>query len=312
MRLVFFGTPRAAVPSLRELARSRHEIAAVVSQPDRPAHRGRRLTAPPVKDAAAELGLAVLQPESVRTAAFREAVAALRADAFAVVAYGHILGPKLLALAPRGAYNLHFSLLPRWRGAAPVQRAMLAGDRETGVSVIRLVQELDAGPVLLQQSAPVEDDDTAPALEARLAQAGAPLLVHALDLVASDRARPTPQDERRVTLAPPLQKGEGDLDASRDAAELERAVRALQPWPGTRLRAPRGSLAVLRARAAGDEPDAAPGTVLGARGEALAIRCGRGVLLVDEARPEGKAAMSGRSVLNGRLVAAGDRLADLA
>ena len=278
------------------------------SQPDRPAHRGHRVAPPPVKEAALELGLPVLQPETTATAEFRDDVARLRPDAFAVVAYGRILGPKLLALAPRGAFNLHFSLLPRWRGAAPVQRALLAGDAVGGVSIIRIVAALDAGPVLARAASAIGAGETAPQLQARLAAEGAELLVRALDDVEAGRAVEEPQDEALVTLAPPLRRDEGRLDPRRPAAELERRVRALDPWPGARLLLPSGAVQVLAADAEADPAtDCLPaGTLLPPRGESLPMRCADGLLVLHRVKPEGRAEMSARSLVNGRLAAPGD------
>ncbi len=306
MRVVFFGTPRAAVPSLEALRASTHAIAGVVCQPDRASSRGHRLAPPPVKEAALGMGLPVLQPETTRTAAFRQEVAALAPDAFVVVAYGHILGPRLLDLAPRGAFNLHFSLLPRWRGAAPVQRAILAGDALTGVSIIRLVQELDAGPVLAAREIAIGASEHAPELEARLAAAGAGLLVSVLDALAAGAASEVEQDPARVTLAPPLRREEGWLDPGRPAAELARHVRAFDPWPGARLRLPAGVVAVLEAGVAEGSPGAPVGAVTAAPGEDLRLQCADGALLLRRVKPQGRGEMSGRSLLNGRLVREGD------
>ena len=310
MRTVFLGTPRAAVPSLRALSDSAHAPVAVVCQPDRPAGRGRRLTPPPVKEAALELGLPVLQPESVATKAFRAELAAFEPELLAVVAYGRILGPKLRAVAPRGAINLHFSLLPRWRGAAPVQRALLAGDQTTGVSLFRLVDELDAGPVYRTEALSVEPGEHAPALEARLAELGAGLFVDLLDRLEADGPEPEEQDESLVTLAPPLRREEGRLDPRRPAAELLRQVRALDPWPGARFELEAGPLAVLEASVfEGGAAGARPGTVIGTRGEGLLVACGGAeALLLERVKPAGRKAMSGASLVNGRVLAAGDRL----
>ena len=308
MRTVFLGTPRAAVPSLSALAASAHAPAAVVCRPDRPSGRGLRSAAPPVKEAALELGLPVLQPESVAASAFRRALAAHEPEVLVVVAFGRILGPKLRSVAPRGALNVHFSLLPRWRGAAPVQRAMLAGDEATGVSLMQLVDELDAGPVYRQESLGIGPEERAPELEARLADLGSRLLVEVLDALAAGAIEAREQDPRLVTLAPPLRREEGALDLRRPAAELERRVRALDPWPGSRFELAGRGVQVLRARsreaaAGGSEP----GRVLGAEGEGLLLACGEGTaLLLELVKPEGRQAMSGRSLLNGRLVAVGD------
>lgn len=306
------GTPRAAVPSLQAIAASHHAIVGVVCQPDRPASRGRHVTAPPVKEAALALrgsipDCPILQPESVKTTAFRAEVAALEADIFVVVAYGKILGPKLLALPRHGAINLHFSLLPRWRGAAPVQRAILAGDAVSGVSIIRLVDELDAGPVLALTEVPIEPGQHAPSLESRMAVLGAALLVETLDALEAGTSVDAPQDASRVTLAPPLDKDEGWLDANDDAAALARRVCAFDPWPGTRLLLPKGVVSVVDAVALDEDAGVEPGTILPPRGEDLPLACGRGILLLKRVKPEGRGEMSARSLVNGRFVLPGDR-----
>jgi methionyl-tRNA formyltransferase len=308
--VVYFGTPRAAVPALRSLAASRHAVGAVVTQPDRPAGRGRRLEPPPVKVAAQELRLPVAQPESVGTPAFRTWLGEQRPDVLAVVAFGRIFGPKLLAVAPRGAVNLHFSLLPRWRGAAPVQRAILAGDERAGVTTMRLVRELDAGPVFLQAEVEVGAEEHAPALEARLAALGADLLVRTLDGLEASTLSARPQPAEGVTLAPPLERSEGRLDPQRPADELARRVRALDPWPGARLAVPGGEVAVLDAAVAPLPAEAPAGTVLAPRGGDLPVACGQGsVLLLRRVRPPGRGDMPGRSLVDGRFLRQGDVLA---
>ena len=310
MRTVFLGTPRAAVPCLRALAASRHEVAAVVCQPDRRAGRGRRLQAPPVKEAALELGLPVLQPESVKTRAFREQLAAHEPDALVVVAYGRILGPKLRAVAPLGALNVHFSLLPRWRGAAPVQRAILAGDARSGVSLMSLVDELDAGPVYRRESVEIGASEHAPELEGRLAELGAGLLLEVLDELETGEAEAIEQDPALVTLAPPLAKGEGLLDPGEPAEALLRRVRALDSWPGAWLELGDRRITVLEAGArASLALDAQPGTFLEPEGETLPLRCGEGSdLVLERVKPAGRQAMSGRSLVNGRVVDPGERV----
>jgi methionyl-tRNA formyltransferase len=260
-----------------------------------------------VKSAALDLGCPILQPETLKTAAFRDDIEELAPDAFVVVAYGRILGPRLLALAPHGAINVHFSLLPRWRGASPVQRAILAGDEITGVSIIRLVADLDAGPVLARAEVSIEPGEHAPSLESRLAVVGASLLLETLDALETGRAVETPQDPAGVALAPPLDKDEGWLDPRESAITLERRVRAFDPWPGARLRFERGVVSVVDAVAVDDGAcDAAPGVVLSPRGDGLPIACAEGLLLLRTVKPEGRGAMTGRSLVNGRFVAPGD------
>ncbi len=232
-RIAFLGTPRAAVPALRALAEE--GLAAVFSNPDRPAGRGRHLEAPPVKAAAQELGLAIHQPERWKAPETRALWASLGIDLAVVVAYGHLLPAWMLESCPLGVWNLHFSLLPRWRGAAPVNHAILAGDEATGVSLMRLTEGLDEGPVLAQSRRAIGQGDTAERLLAVLAQDAADLLMDQLPLLLSGNGRPVAQDPAGATYAAKLHKEMGQLDWHRPAADLHRQVRALWPWPGSEL-----------------------------------------------------------------------------
>jgi len=233
-RIAFLGTPEAAVPVLRALAGVR-EVAAVFCNPDRPQGRGRHLEPPPVKRAALELGLAIHQPLSWKAPETRAAWEALGIDLAVVVAYGHILPRWMLDSCPLGAWNLHFSLLPRWRGAAPVNHAILAGDAETGVGLMRITPGLDEGPVLAQTRRPIRLEDTADALLAALSRDAAALLLDRLASLEDGTASPLPQDPAGATVASKLHKGMAPLDTLRPALELHRQVRALQPWPGTEI-----------------------------------------------------------------------------
>ena len=232
-RIAFLGTPQVAVPALRALATE--GIQAVFCNPDRPAGRGRHLEAPPVKGAALELGLPVHQPLRWRLPETQELWESLAIDLAIVVAYGHILPAWMLDSCPLGVWNLHFSLLPRWRGAAPVNHALLAGDEATGVSLMRLTPGLDEGPVLAQCQRNIGHGDTAEDLLGRLAVDAADLLMDQLPLLLSGTARPQEQDHALATLAPKLNREMGRLDWQRPAADLHRQVRALWPWPGTEL-----------------------------------------------------------------------------
>ena len=232
-RIAFLGTPQVAVPALRALATE--GILAVFCNPDRPAGRGRHLEAPPVKGAALELGLPVHQPLRWRLPETRELWESLAIDLAIVVAYGHILPSWMLDACPLGVWNLHFSLLPRWRGAAPVNHALLAGDEETGVSLMRLTPGLDEGPVLAQCHRPIGHGDTADALLALLAVDAADLLMDQLPLLLSGHTQPVGQDDGLATFAPKLSREMGRLDWQRPAADLHRQVRALWPWPGSEL-----------------------------------------------------------------------------
>lgn len=243
VRIAFLGTPACAVPALRALASQR--VAAVFCNPDRPAGRGRKFEPPPVKVAAEALGLPICQPKSWKDPSTRGLWESLRIDLAVVVAYGHLLPSWMFESCSLGAWNLHFSLLPRWRGASPVNHAILAGDEETGVSLMAVRRGLDAGPVLAQCRRPIRLEDDAEVLLARLAEDSADLLAHHLPDLLEGTANPWEQDPEALTLAPKLDRTMAVLDPSRPALELHRRVRALQPWPGVDLPVPDGGLKLL-------------------------------------------------------------------
>ncbi|MFQ5895488.1 MAG: methionyl-tRNA formyltransferase [Nitrospinota bacterium] len=325
MRVVFLGTPRFALPSLEALLRSRHEVIAVFTQPDRPAGRGRKPTAPPVKRLAQGASLPLFQPPRVRAAD----VEPLAPEVGAVVAFGRILSRKLLAVPPRGFLNVHASLLPAYRGAAPVQRALMDGASETGVSIFQLEPELDAGPILLQRAVSIGPEETAESLEARLAELGASLLLEALEGLESGTLHPRPQDHRLATYAPKVTREESLIDWTLPAEAIERRVRALQPWPlaetcleGVPLKVWRAELfrsvdrrSVDRRsvdRRSVDRPGdeaAPPGMVLGvAEGRSergILVQTGQGALLLTQLQPPGKKPMSARAFLAGHRVERG-------
>ena len=300
MRLVFAGTPDFAVPSLRAAA-AHGEVVAVYTQPDRPAGRGRGLAAPPVKLAALELGLSVRQPPSLRTREARHALRALAPDLMVVVAYGLMLPPKILAIPAHGCWNVHASLLPRWRGAAPIQRAIEAGDAETGVCLMQMDEGLDTGPVLLSRSTPIGADETAGQLHARLAGLGAQVLADGLALLrAGVRPTPRPQPADGVTYAHKLDKAEARLDWTQPAALLARKVRAFDPWPvaeaelaGERVRV-HGAIALPLAHRA------EPGSVLVAGKAGIDVACGDGVLRIRALQRAGGKVVTAADYLNAR------------
>jgi methionyl-tRNA formyltransferase len=308
VRLVFLGTPEAAVPSLLRLLDAGHEIVAAVTRPDRPVGRSRRPVAPPVKRLAVERGLAVLQPRRVRGAAFREELQSLGPDALIVVAYGRILPPPVLEIGEYGAINLHFSLLPRYRGAAPVQWALARGEAVTGVTTMQVAPELDTGAILFQREVAVESGEHAPALERRLAQIGAELLSETLAALSAGRATPRPQDPAAATEAPLLRVEDGWISPEWAASEIEGRVRGFDPWPGAWLRHRGRRLRVVEAHAvAGDATDAPAGTLV-EEGRGLVMACGGGSrLLLSRIQPEGRRPLAVRDALNGRHVAPGDR-----
>lgn len=300
--VVFMGTPEFAVPSLRALAEGPYMLT-VVTQPDRPTGRGARLTPPPVKVAAEELRLQIVQPESLRDPAFRERMAATPPDVTVLVAYGEYVAPALLDLPRRGSINLHPSLLPRWRGSTPIQSAILAGDTHTGVSIIRMDRGLDTGPIIAQRATPIGPDETHPQLSARLAAMGAQLLSEVLPLWLRGEIEAVPQPEEGATLTHMLSKEDGLLDWTLSAQELSRRVRALQPWPGTYTYWGDRMLKVLLASPLYAGGLAEPGTVLALPAEGrtptVAVQTGSGLLELLQVQLAGKAPIEARALLSG-------------
>jgi len=301
VRVVFLGTPAFAVPPLDALARAGHELAAVVAQPDRPAGRGHALREPATKGWARGRGIPVLQPEKVRDGRLAAELRALGPDVLCVAAYGRILGKDLLELAPFGAVNVHGSLLPRYRGAAPIQWAVASGDRETGVSIMQMDEGLDTGDVLLQRALPIAPEDTAETLAPRLAALGGEALAEALELLARGEAVPVRQDASKATLAPILEKEHGRVDWSRPAAEIANRLRGFTPWPGAWTTLEGRTVKLLAAAPVGPAPAGAPpGAGKKDAGRGLAVACGGGTsLLVARLQPEGKAPQDALAFLNG-------------
>ena len=336
------GTPEAAVPTLRRCVEEGHEVVAVWTQPDRPAGRGNKLTAPPVKQYALAQGIEVHQPTKIKTEEARALFESHAADAAIVVAYGRILPPAFLRAPRLGCVNVHFSLLPKYRGAAPVNWAVVRGERETGVTTMLMDEGLDTGPVLLQHATPVGEAEAAPELLARLSLVGADLLIETL--ARFDEIEPRPQRDEEATFAPVLRREDGLLDWSLSAQEIARRVRGFQPWPGAHTTHAGRRLVVWTAEALSpealrgvwggdlggqsvdenvvDEPGGEeveqlftveesfrPGVVVQARGDVLLVACGGGgALRLLEVQAEGKRRMSARDFLNGTRVRAGERL----
>ena len=301
-RGVFFGSPAFAVPSLRAVAAGA-ELVAVVSQPDRPAGRGQAQASPAVKIAAGELGVPVLQPEKVRTPETAAALAAFGADLFVVVAYGRILPQSLLDMPRLGAYNVHASLLPRLRGAAPIQWSIIRGDSETGVSIMRMEAGLDTGPVAATRRIAIADDDTTGTLSAKLADLGAALLAETLPAIADGQVRLVPQDDAAATLAPPLTKADGHLRFDRPAGVVSAQARGVDPWPGASTLLDGEPLKLFKPHAV--DGSGRPGEVLGLRGEGLVIACAEGAIAFDELQLPGRKRLPAGSVLLGRPIATG-------
>ncbi len=300
LAVVFAGTPDFALPSLDAIAASRHRLAGVLTQPDRPRGRGRRLAASPVKERAVALGLPVLQPESLRDAVARAAIAALAPDVMVVVAYGLLLPPEVLALPRLGGLNVHASLLPRWRGAAPIARAILAGDATTGVSIMRMEAGLDTGPVMLRRETAIGARETAGELEARLAREGGAAIVAALAALASGRAEFTPQDSAQATYAAKLSKADARLDWREEAADLDRRVRALNPRPVAETTLDGAQLRVLEAAVVAAAPGPVPGTILAAGAGGIVVMTGRDGLALQRVQLPGRRAVSAVELANAR------------
>lgn len=311
LRTIFLGTPEFAIPSLRALVGAA-DVAAVVTQPDKPRGRGRQVEAPPVAREAAALGLPLLQPPRLRAPEVIEQLRALRPDVLVIAAYGKIVPRELLELPPLGPVNVHPSLLPKYRGASPIESVILHGETETGVTIMYLAMELDAGDVILQRRVPIEPDDTARTLEAKLARVGAEALVEALRLIAEGRAPRIPQDASQSTYAGKLEKEHGRIDWSRSAADLVNLIRAMDPWPSA-FTYHRGRLLKVWRAAAHPELNGAPGTVLAVRpGEGIVVGTGEGALRLLEVQPEGGRRMTADEFARGARLTPGERLGDAA
>ena len=308
LRVVFFGTPSFAVPTLDALLSSRHAVIAVVTQPDRPRGRGQRTTASPVKERAVAAGVTVLQPQIVKTHEFAAALSALNADIAIVAAYGQILTEQLLAAPRLGMINVHASLLPRYRGAAPIHRSVIAGDSSTGVTIMRMVRALDAGAMIATEHAEIGEDDTSVDLEDRLARLGAGLLVRTLDDIAAGRAHETPQDDSAATYAPRLSKDDSRVDWSRNAFEIHNLIRGLHPWPHAVTFASGARLILHQSHPTGRTSTDPPGTILEAAADRLTIATGDGALDLLEIQVEGKRPMHIREFLTGHPLTPGTRL----
>lgn len=301
MRVVFFGTPDFAVPSLEGMLAAGHDVAAVVTQPDRRRGRGQRTSPSPVKAAAVAANLAVLQPQRMRDPTFLAAMAQAAPTLGVVAAYGRILPDEVLSIPALGTINVHASLLPRYRGAAPIHRAVMAGDTETGITMIRLVAEMDAGPMLARATHPIGPDDTSEELEQGLAALGATLLIETLRAFEEERVLEKDQDHVMATFAPRLTREDGRIDWTRPAQRLHDQVRGLHPWPHAATYLGDRRLLILRTRVLDCPGDArAPGVILEARGDRLVVQCGDGTsLAITRLQPEGRAGMEARAFLSG-------------
>lgn len=307
LRIVFMGSPDFAVPCLKALVR-RHDVVAVVTQPDRPKGRGRAMTPPPVKVAAVEADLPLLQPPTLRRRSVRDQLASYRADAFVVVAYGQILRPRMLAVPRLGCFNVHGSLLPLYRGAAPIQWAVLDGQKESGVSIMQLDEGMDTGPVLLSRALVLAADETAGSLYARLAPLGAEALIEALELVCSGRAELTPQDHVRATHARMLTKQDGQVAFDQPADRVDCWIRGMDPWPGAFTRLDDNVVKLYRSSVG---PQSArrdvEGEIVAIDDRGACIACSVGTVWVRELQLPGRRRMGAQQLAAGRALAVGQR-----
>lgn len=302
LNIVFAGTPAFAVPALESLLRSRHRLVAVCTQPDRPAGRGRQLQLSPVKDCALRHGIPVEQPLTLRDHSAREKLAGYQPDVMVVVAYGLILPPAVLGTPRLACINIHASLLPRWRGAAPIQRALLAGDRQTGVAIMQMEAGLDTGPVFNERVIDIGPSDTAGALHDQLAALGADALLEVLEGLIAGTLQPRPQSEVGVTYARKIAKEEAVIDWSKPALEIDRLVRAFNPVPGAETSWRGQQLKVWQAEPALLDGDALPGTVVSADGDGIVVATGSGALKLARIQLAGRKATSAADFLNAHRV----------
>ncbi|MFH0942223.1 MAG: methionyl-tRNA formyltransferase [Chloroflexota bacterium] len=308
MRIVFMGTPEFAVPSLEQLVTNRHQVWGVYTQPDRLSGRGQHPLAPPLKRVAQGLGLPVYQPASLKEKVTVAEIAALGPDVIVVAAYGQILPQTVLDIPRLGAINLHPSLLPRYRGAAPVAAAILAGERFTGVSVMLMETGLDCGPVLSQAQVAIADSDTTATMTDKLSRVGAGMLGEVLGSWSRGELIPRPQDESRASYSRAITKDDGEISWQMPARDIWRRVRAYQPWPGSFTRWQGKRLNIIAAAPAGERASGEAGRVVALAGDAFGVQTGEGVLAVLQVQLEGKRVMSGAEFLRGQRHLAGARL----
>ncbi|OJS98713.1 methionyl-tRNA formyltransferase [Marinobacter nauticus] len=299
MRIVFAGTPDFAATALKALLEAGYNLVGVYSQPDRPAGRGRKLMPSPVKQVALDAGIPVFQPVSLKPEDAQQELAALKPDVMIVAAYGLILPKAVLDIPTHGCLNIHASLLPRWRGAAPIQRAIAAGDAETGITIMQMDEGLDTGDMLLKTSTPIHADDTGGSLHDRLADMGGKAIVEALVQLANSELAPEPQNDADANYAHKLSKEEGHIDWSRSAIEIERLIRAFNPWPGIFTDLGEQRIRLHQASALDQSSDKLPGTVISREREGVEVACGTGTLKVTSVQLPGSKAQSISDLING-------------
>lgn len=299
MRIIFFGTPDFAVPSLKALVESGHDVVSAVTQPDRTKGRGHKLSQPPVKEFAISKGIPVLQPANVRSLSFVEDLSSLRPDAIVVVAYGKIIPPSLLRLPPKGCVNVHASLLPKYRGAAPIQWAVINGEIKTGVTTMLMDEGLDTGDILLREETEISDEDTAYTLGLRLSGTGASLLIRTLKGLKDNSIQPRPQTGE-TSYAPPLKKDEGRIDWRQPAKKIFDLIRGAFPWPGAYSYLNKERLNIIAARVINLNGSGIAGLIEKVSGDEFYVGAGQGMLSVLEVRPEGKRSMPAAAFMRGR------------
>jgi len=309
MRLAFLGTPAFAVPTLERLVERGHRVLAVLTQPDRPKGRGQALAMPPVKEAALRLGLPVYQPERVKRAEAVEYLRALAPEAMVVVGYGQIIPQSILDIPPLGILNVHASLLPKYRGAGPIQWSIVNGETVTGVTIMRIDAGLDTGPTLLKAETAIGAEETAPELGRRLSTMGAELLIEALDGLADGRIVPEPQDNAQATYAPMLKKEDGRIDWRHSAAQVHNRVRGMTPWPGAYATFRSAALHIWRARPVDSSGGRAPGAI--ERVKPLVVACGEGALELIEVQMEGRKRMPAADFANGHRLVENEMLGEV-
>jgi len=305
LRLIYMGTPEFALAPLKKLLESKEELVAVITQPDRPRGRGQKLIPSPVKKLALEHNLLVLQPESARQPDFIKKIQELNPDLAVVCAYGQIL-PKELLEAPRlGSINIHASLLPKYRGAAPIPWAILNGEQETGITIMKMVEKLDAGPILLQKAIPIEPTDTAGTLEQKLSHLGAELLMQVIQKIKSGEVEPAPQDDSQASYAPLIKKEQAKINWSEPAEIIWRKIRAFNPRPGAFVGEGNNLIKIWKAELGKEKGE--PGIILEAHKKWIEVACGEGSLRILELQPAGKKPMSPEAFLAGHRIKPGDR-----
>ena len=309
MRLIFAGTPDFAVAALEALIAAKHTVALVLTQPDRPAGRGMRQTPSPVKRVAQQHDIDVFQPQSLKMADHQAKIAAVSADAIVVAAYGLILPQAVLDMARMGCINIHASLLPRWRGAAPIHRAILAGDRETGITIMQMAAGLDTGPMLLRDSIPILADDTSKTLHDKLANLGAQMIVRGLAQLQNGDLPAVPQPEIGITYAAKISKAEALIDWNFRAEEIERKVRAFNPFPVAQTHWRGETLRIWKGELAGEE-NRSPGSIIAVEKDRIIVACGAGALALTELQRAGGKRLTAREFLLGATIHLSDRLGD--